>query len=62
MEDLMEDLKDRSIEWLEGYLSACYNFAVWQDGELLLGLGCGVTKYKDIKAQIEKIIREKVKS
>lgn len=51
------DFDDKSVEWLRGYLSACYNFGVWKDGEILLG--CGMTKYKNIKEQIKNIIKQK---
>ncbi len=53
----MENLNDKSIDWLEGYLSALYNYATWHDGEMVVG--CGIVRYVDIKGKILKIIEEK---
>ncbi len=53
----MENLNDKSIDWLEGCLSALYNYATWHDGEMVVG--CGIVRYVDIKGKILKIIEEK---
>jgi hypothetical protein len=51
----MNRFTGRSKDWLEGYLSACFNFAIWYDGKMV----CGVqTKYVDIKKEIEEAIKD----
>lgn len=34
------------LGWIDGYLSALYDYAIWRDGEMYLG--CGIDKYADI--------------
>ena len=54
-----EDFKDKSIDWLEGYLSACYNFAVWHNGTMVLG--CGMVTYRQVEKLLREVIAEKKK-
>jgi hypothetical protein len=54
------DFEERSIEWLEGYLSSCYDHAVWKDGTMYLG--CGITRYADVKNIVLAVIKEKEKN
>lgn len=42
------------IGYHEGYIDACYDYAVNENGELRLG--CGVYKYKDVEKKHREVI------
>ena len=54
-----KDFESKSIDWLEGYMSACYNWAVWKNGTMYLGYG--ITRYEEVKELVQGVIKEKMK-